>query len=80
MHRELQNWYLKEIRGQIRVTDIAFPSAWTQHLRSLHVPVIERHGEKRIIDWTKVRSRYETHYDLIGNESLITAGRVWFSS
>jgi hypothetical protein len=74
VHRELQNWYLKEIRGRIRVTDIAFPSAWTQLLKSLQVPVIEGQGEKRIIDWAKVPSRYETHYNLVGNESLITTG------
>jgi len=74
VHRELQNWYLKEIRDRIRVTDITFPSGWTQLLKSLQVPVIEGQRGRRIIDWTKVQSRYETHYNLVSNESLITAG------
>lgn len=70
----LRNWYLQEIRDQIRVTDIEFPSGWIRFLKSLGLPLIEGTSAKRLIDWKKVRPRFETRYDLVSHERLITDG------
>lgn len=74
MTREPLNWYLKEIRDLIRVTDIVFPSGWIQLIKSLGIPTAEDQAGNRLIDWERVPSKYETHYGGIDNENLITAG------
>lgn len=71
---ELHNYYLKEVRDRIRVTDIEFPLEWIELLKILKVPVIEGQSENRLIDWAKVPGRNETNYERLDNESRITVG------
>lgn len=76
MSHILQNWYLREVGDHIRVTRIGFPSDWIEFLKSLGIPIVEEKGRKRIIAWEEVPNKYETRYDLVGNESLIRDGLV----